>query len=857
MERLKKLWKKYNTTLIYLLWFGLIAGIIGLAVFLFVASRDIPSFSDLENPEYDLASVIYSDENKIFGTYYIENRLPVQFDDLPEELVDALVSTEDARFFKHNGIDMRALGRVAVKTVILRQDSGGGGSTISQQLAKLLFKRPNLSGKNRLSQIITLVQVKFKEWLTAVRLERQYTKEEIMAMYLNKFEFINGAHGIYAAADTYFGKSLDSLSIEENAVLVGMLKNPSLYNPVRFPEKALSRRNVVLNQMMRYNKIEPEAYDSLKVLPLDMTGFKRESQSEGVAPYFRSELTKWLKNLLKNEDYKKPDGEEYNIYTDGLKIYTTINLDYQRAAEASVKEHMSGLQERYFKRWKNKNIFTYEAEDFQEEIRREAFDRRVRNSERYKGIYFGIMGNSLKELSDKFPEMRTGPLMIRSMTQVTNPEEDLKKLSRKTIVRKDEISFLKKVLNSKEFKKVKETYKKFDAEYEKQFNEEIEMMVFAYNDKGEELKTMTPMDSVMYHYQHLQAGMVSMEPGTGYVKSWVGGVGHKYFKYDHVNSRRQVGSTIKPFVYASAISFGNISPCTTYEDIQYTIAPGDALFDLTDEWSPANANEKFTGNPYNLYQGLLYSKNSITVRLVKEMGSVTLIRDLLNNAGIDKEKKHPNGEPIVPYVPSLCLGALDLTVMEMVGAYGIWPNNGTYVEPVFVSRIEDKNGKILYTAVPKRKMALNPTYNAVMVDMLRNNVGGNFGLGGKSDVGGKTGTTNDYADGWFMTITPKLVVGTWVGGDDKWIRFFTLDEGQGFVMARPIAKKFFNKLEADESINYDAEARFPEPSGRVYDLIDCTKFKEVRPEDEALQRQQEVEELFDEDEFDEEFDDDF
>ena len=857
MERLKKLWKKYNTTLVYLLWFGLIAGILSLAVFLFAASRDIPSFSELENPEYDLASVIYSDENEIFGTYYIENRLPVQFDDLPKDLVDALVSTEDARFFKHNGVDFRALGRVAVKTVILRQDSGGGGSTISQQLAKLLFKRPNLNGKNAISKIITLVQVKFKEWLTSIRLERQYTKEEIIAMYLNKFEFINGAHGIYAAADTYFGKSLDSLRIEENAVLVGMLKNPSLYNPVRFPEKAFDRRNVVLKQMERYNKIDRAQYDSLKVVPLDMTSFTRETQSEGVAPYFRSELTKWLRTLLKTEEYKKPNGEEYNIYTDGLKIYTTINLDYQRAAEASVTEHMAGLQERYFKRWKGKNIFTFEAEDFQEEIRREAFDRRVRNSERYKGIYFGMMGKSLKALSDKFPEIRTGPLMIRSMTQVEDVEKDLKTLVRKTIVRKDEISFLKKVLKSKEFADVKKTYEKFNAEYEKQFNQEIEMMVFAYNDKGEELKTMTPLDSVMYHYQHLQAGMVSMEPGTGYVKSWVGGVGHKYFKYDHVNSRRQVGSTIKPFVYASAISFGSISPCTTYEDIQYTIAPGDALFDLTDEWSPANANEKFTGNPYNLYQGLLYSKNSITVRLVKEMGSVTLIRDLLDNAGIDKNKLHPNGEPIVPYVPSLCLGALDLTVMEMVGAYGIWPNNGTYVQPVFVSRIEDKNGKILYTAVPKRKMALNPTYNAVMVDMLRNNVGGNFGLGGKSDVGGKTGTTNDYADGWFMTITPKLVVGTWVGGDDKWIRFFTLDEGQGFVMARPIAKKFFSKLEADETINYDAEVRFPEPTGATWDLIDCNKFKEIRPEDEALQRQQEVEELFDEEEFDEEFDDDF
>ena len=292
--------------------------------------------------------------------------------------------------------------------------------------------------------------------------------------------------------------------------------------------------------------------------------------------------------------------------------------------------------------------------------------------------------------------------------------------------------------------------------------------------------------------------------------------------------------------------------------LRYTIAPGDALFDLQDEWSPANANEKFTGNPYNLYQGLLYSKNSISVRLVKEMGSVSLIRDLLDNVGIDKEKLHPNGENIVPFVPSMCLGAIDLTVMEMVGAYGTWANKGTYVEPVFVQRIEDKNGKVLYNAVPKRKMALNPTYNAVMVDMLRNNVGGNFGLGVESDCGGKTGTTNDYADGWFMGITPNLVVGTWVGGDDKWIRFYSLDEGQGFVMARPIFKNFIKKLEADESIDYDSEERFPEPSGAVYNLIDCDKYKQVKPEEEAAQRQADLEVLFDEDEFDEEeFDEEF
>ncbi len=855
---MKKYWEKYKSLLIKLLWIGMLSGIAILAFFLVAASWDIPSFETLENPEYDSASVIYSNDETIFGTYYIENRLPVEYDDLPTSMISALVSTEDARFHEHNGIDIRALGRVAIKTVLLGQDSGGGGSTITQQLAKLLFKRPNLRGKNKFSRIIALVQVKFKEWLTAVRLEKQYTKEEIMTMYLNKFEFINGAHGVYAAAETYFNKPLDSMRVEENAVLVGMLKNPSLYNPIRFPEKAQKRRNVVLKQMERYGELTTAEYDSLKLIEIDMSDFNRETQSEGVGPYFRSELTKWLKSLLAKEEYRKIDGTEYNIYTDGLKIYTTIDLDYQQAAEEAVNEHMKGLQERYFERWKGKNIFTYDAEDNQEEIRRESFDRHVRNSQRYKKLYFRMMKPSLDALKNKYPDIRTGPLMIRSLVQVKNPDRDLRRLVRKTIVNTSEIDFLKSVLDSKQFAKVKEDYTLFDAKYEEEFNTPIKMKVFAYNDAGEEEREMTPLDSVLYHYQHMQIGMVSMEPGTGYVKSWVGGVNHRYFKYDHVNSRRQVGSTIKPFVYASAIAFSNVSPCQTFEDIQYTIAPGDDDFDVTDEWSPGNANEKFSGNPYNLYQGLLYSKNSISVRILKEMGTVTLVRDLLDNVGIDKEKKHPNGEAIVPYVPSLCLGALDLTVMEMVGAYGTWANNGTYVEPVFMQRIEDKNGKVLYSAAPKKKLAINPTYNQVMVDMLQNNVGGNYKLGIKSQAGGKTGTTNDYADGWFMGITPSLVVGTWVGGDDKWIRFFTLQEGQGFVMARPVFQKFIQKLEVDPEIDYDDEKQFPEKNMAVFDLINCDRYKQLKPEEEANERQQEeVEVLFDEDEFDEEFDEEF
>lgn len=851
-------WSKKRKQFIILAWAALILGILAFSLFLYSISKsDLPSFDELENPNYDSASIIYSENGKSFGRYYIENRTPVKYSELPQELVDALKSTEDARFEKHCGIDQKALGRVLVKTVLLGQDSGGGGSTITQQLAKLLFKRPNLSKYNKLSRIYILIKTKFKEWMTAVLLEKHYTKEEIMAMYLNKFEFINGAHGIFAASQIYFNKNLEDLNTEEIAVLVGMLKNPSLYNPIRFTKKSEKRRNVVLNQMMKYDKLSKPMYDSLSAIPLDMSNFNRKTQSEGPAPYFRAELTKWLKSLLTKEEYRKPDGSEYNIYTDGLKIYTTINLDYQKLAEESVFEHMKTLQKRYFKRWKKTDIFKYEAEGNMEEIRREGLDRRIRNSERYKGLYFSIMGNNLDKLKAEFPDIATGPLFIRSLVEVSNKKKSFNTLVTKRIINKSKISFLKNVIKSDTWKDVKKQYSVFNKKYEKQFNTPVKMKVFAFNDQKEKEIEMTPLDSVLYHYQHLQTGVLAMEPGTGYIKAWVGGVNHKYFKYDHINSRRQVGSTIKPFVYTSAIAFSNISPCQTYEDIQYSIAPGDANFDVTNVWSPANANEKFTGNPYNLYQGLLYSKNSITVKLVKEMGTIELVRDLLDNVGIDKNMKHPNGENIVPHVPSLCLGALDLTVMEMTGAYGTWANKGQYVEPNFVTRIEDKNGRILYNNVPQTKLAVNPVYNAVMLDMLQNNTAGKYTMNTSVPVGGKTGTTNDYADGWFMAVTPKLIVGTWVGGDDKWIRFTNLADGQGYVMARPIFKSLIKKLEANaDSIGFDKNAKFPNTPYQAMDMIDCEKFKEIKPEDEAAQRNKkgESQDLFDEEElFDEDF----
>lgn len=838
----KAKWNSIKKYTIIGLWASILLGITLFAFFLFSLSKELPPFKELENPQYDAASIIYSTNNKPFGRYYIENRVLVDYDEIPEVLVNSLKATEDIRFDQHAGIDTRALGRVLFKSIILQQDSGGGGSTITQQLAKLLFKRPSMRNKNKLQRMIILVKTKFKEWMTAVKLEKHFTKEEIIAMYLNKFEFINGAHGISAAASTYFNKSLEQLSVDEIAILVGMLKNPSLYNPIRFPKKAKERRNVVLNQMFKYKHLDKIELDSFAAIPVDMSSFNRKTQSEDPAPYFRAELTKWLKNLLANEAYYKPDGTPYNIYTDGLRIHTTIDLRYQELAEQAVFEHMAGLQERYFKHWKGRDLFKYEADPWLTELRREGLDRRVRSSERYQNLYHATMDASLDALKASFEKVRIGPLFIRSLIAVDNGEMRFSKMVERTIAYENEESYLKKVRSSSAWKNVKEAYSTFEEKYDKAFNTKIKMKVFAYNEAREEEVEMTPLDSVLYHYKHMQIGMLSMEPGTGYIRSWVGGVNHKYFKYDHINSRRQVGSTIKPFVYVSAIAFSGISPCQSYADVQYSVAPGESSFDIPEEWSPANANGKFTGNSYNLYHGLLYSKNSITVRLVKEMGTMTLVRDLLDKVGISKDKKHVNGEFIVPNVPAMSLGALDLTVMEMTGAYGTWSNNGVFVEPTFVTKIVDKNGKLIYAAAPISTMAINPMYNAVMVDMLKNNVSGKFGLGSTIQAGGKTGTTNDYADGWFMAITPSLVVGTWVGGDDKWIRFTNLNEGQGYVMARPAFKKFIKKIEENaDSLGFDVNKQFHLPPAKAWELMDCEKFKDIEPEEEAELRLEEQE----------------
>lgn len=532
-----------------------------------------------------------------------------------------------------------------------------------------------------------------------------------------------------------------------------------------------------------------------------------------------------MKDLFTKRNIKKSDGSEYNVYTDGLKIYTTIDLTYQRYAEQAVHEHMKSIQEKYWKVWKSRDPWTYETDDYQKKLRADILESQCKGSDRYLAMRQRVLGKQLAEVEEKFPGLPMSDNVIKvldSIQQNRTTWHNATKNGRLDVVYQDKYH---RLINQENWQQIVSSYHELQKEFKKEFFVPIKMKVFDY-ELGEKEVEMSPYDSVRYHKMHLQAGLLAVEPNTGHVKAWVGGINHKYFKYDHASMRRSVGSTIKPFVYLQAMAVANIAPCDEYEDIQYTISPGDAGFDMAEEWSPANAEEKFSRRKFDLFEGLKESKNSISVKLLKEMGTVAPIRDLLHNLGIDKNLRLSNGQLAVPKLPSICLGAVDLTLMEMSGAYSAFSNNGTYVQPVFISRIEDKNGKVIYQGTPTRKSAINPLYNSVMLAMLKNNVGGTIRV--KSSIGGKTGTTNDFADGWFMGVTPSLAIGVWTGGDDKWIRFLTLNDGQGSVMARPIVQKLIQKLEADKNCGYDADAKFALPPTGYEELIDCGLFKSLR-----------------------------
>jgi penicillin-binding protein 1A len=709
--------------------------VIGISLF-----ADLPDIEQLQNPESSLATVVYTSDNKELGRFYAENRVNVKYKDIDIDVVHALVATEDERYFDHSGIDAKSLGRVVVKTVAGGNRSSGGGSTITQQLAKMQFTKnfENVSIFQRAFQ-------KLKEWVIAIRLERLYTKEEIAALYLNKYDFNFNAVGIKSAAKVYFSTSQDSLKIEEAAVLVGMCQNPSRWNPILNPNDAVTRRNIVLGQMKKNGYITDAACDSLCDLPIEIH-FNPESHNEGLGPYFREYLRD---NFLKKwcEENLKQNGKPYNLYRDGLKVYTTIDSRMQLYAEEAVQEHMTSLQDEFNKTLKNK--------------RNAPFSYRVSKDE-----ITNIM-NSGKKRSDRYKRMKKGGAT--------------------------------------------------DAEIDKAFETKLPMRVFSWH--GDIDTVMSPIDSIRYYKGFLQTGFMAMEPQTGYVRAWVGGIDFRHFKYDHVKeSKRQVGSTFKPFVYALAIQEG-YSPCDQVPCIRTCIMGDDQK-----EWCPDNSwnkkeEAKYGGKMITLRKALALSLNYISAYLMKQFGPSSVVA-FARNVGITS--------PMEP-VPSLCLGTADISVYEMVGAFSTFANKGTWIEPTFITRIEDKNGKVLEEFIPKSKEAMSDEKAYIMVNLMQGVV--DYGTGGRlrskykltNPIAGKTGTTQNNSDGWFIGITPDLAAGAWVGGEDRSVHFDLTDQGQGAAMALPIWGLFFQKVYADKSLKVSKGA-FPKPAHKIMLDMDCSKF---------------------------------
>ena len=714
----------------------------------------MPPVEDLENPNYKFATEVFSEDGKVLGTYSYskENRVFVGYNDLSPNIINALIATEDVRFAEHSGIDAYALTRAVVKRGILMQKNAGGGSTITQQLSKQLYSPSADNVMERLFQ-------KPIEWVIAVKLERYYTKEEILTMYLNKFDFLNNAVGIKTAAFTYFGCEPKDLKIEEAATLVGMCKNPSLYNPVRYNERSRGRRNVVLDQMRKAGYITEAERDSLQALPLKLK-YNRVDHKEGLATYFREYLRgvltakkpdkanyrgwqmqkyyedslDWENNPLFGwcEKNTKKDGTKYNLYTDGLKIYTTLDSRMQQYAEDAVTEHLKELQGYFFKEKKGAKKAPYTFRLTQEQVDE-------------------ILGRAMR-LSDRYRLM----------------------------------------------KKAGAT----EAEIKKAFDTPEEMSVFSW--EGEKDTIMTPMDSIRYYKFFLRAGFMSMDPRSGHVKAYVGGPNYHYFQYDMAMvGRRQVGSTIKPFLYTLAMENG-FSPCDEVRHVEYT------LIDENEKpWTPRNANKKLIGDMVTVKWGLANSDNWITAYLMSKLNPYNLKR-LIHTFGV-------RNRDIVPSV-SLCLGPCEISVGEMVSAYTAFPNKGIRVAPLFVTRIEDNDGNVLATFAPEMQEVISVSSAYKMLVMLRAVVNEGTGgrvrrLGVKADMGGKTGTTNYNADGWFMGFTPSLVSGCWVGGEDRDIHFDTMLHGQGASMALPIWTKYMVKVLGDKSLGYDENETFQLPEG--------------------------------------------
>lgn len=695
----------------------------------------MPSLQALENPENDLSSELYSADGMVLGKYFRENRSQVDYEDLSPNLVNALICTEDYRFEKHSGIDLRSLSRVLFRSIILGQDAGGG-STLTQQLAKNLFKTREFEGLLTDLPLIKTVIVKTKEWIVAVKLEKSYTKKEILSMYLNTVDFSSNAYGIKVAAKTYFNKSTDSLNIQEAAMLAGMLQRPTAYNPANYPENAFNRRNTVLSQLRKYGFLSRVEYDSISKLPIELS-YKVENHNQGLATYFRSVIGEQLRQWCKEHGY--------DLYESGLRIYTTIDSRMQKYAEEAVEEHMAALQKIFDEHWKGRNPW---------------------------------IGDDGKEIKDFI--------------------EDIAKKSPK-------------------YRLLEKQYGKGADSIDIIMNKAVPTKLFSWN--GEIDTLISPMDSLRYFKKFLHTGFMAMDPHTGHIKSWVGGINHKYFKYDHVKQgRRQPGSTFKPIVYAAAIDNG-YTPCYEVIDAPVTFPrPGQN----PPSWTPSNFEGVFSGEKMTIRQAMANSVNSITAYIMKKIGPQTVV-DYAKRMGIES--------PLDP-VPALCLGTSDVSIYELVGAYSTFVNSGFWTEPFFITRIEDKNGNVLQTFVPKTGEALSEETAYLMTYMLRGateEYGGTaFGLSRDirvgNQVGAKTGTTQNASDGWFVGITEQLVAGAWVGGDERTIHFRDMSLGQGARMALPIFNKFMLKVYADTDLGY-VKQPFKLPLKPLNTELDCSKYK--------------------------------
>lgn len=739
-KHIKTFWKIFGGGVLLILLVFLLAswGLFG----------SLPDETSLENPEKDLATQIVASDGEVIGKFFKENRTPVQYEELPEHLVNALIATEDVRFYDHAGIDakgsVRALAFLGTK---------GGASTISQQLAKQFFT--DQVSRNKWERGIQ----KVKEWIIATRLERRYTKEEIITMYFNVYDFLNLAIGIESASKIYFNKPHQELAIEESAMLVGMFKNSSLYNPRRNPEGVTNRRNVVLAQMEKYDFITEAEKDSLQQLPLNIT-FTPQGHDEGIGTYVREYIRAYMKQWAKENP--KPDGSLYDINSDGLKVYTTLNSKMQQYAEEAVNMHLANLQNEF---------------DRQNEKNKTAPFRDITNDEINK-----IMDAAMRR-SDRWREMRE---------------------------------------QGKSEKEIIESFKK-----------KTPMRIFKWG--GDVDTTMTPMDSIRYYKSFFQASMMSMTPQTGEIKAWVGGVNYKHFKYDMVKTgKRQIGSTFKPFVYATAIDQMHMSPCDTLPNTPYCIPTGK--YGLLKEWCPKNSGGNY-GGMMTLKEALAGSINTITARLIDRVGPEPVI-ELVEKMGVETDE--------IPKAPSIALGTPDVTLYEMVGAYSTFANEGVYVKPILVQRIEDKNGTILFQNVPETKDVISNETAYVTVSLMQGVTTGGSGTRLRhawaenspvykravtgypyqfdNPIAGKTGTTQNNSDGWFMGMVPNLATGVWVGGEDRATHFDGTAYGQGATMALPIWAIFMRKCYQDETLDV-SKNNFKKPE-KISIETDCAKFRE-------------------------------